>query len=158
MIRIICDIDDCLANFKEIWYNLGRPNLDFFNFNQLIPNKDLIRLINLAYNIGINVEIVTAREKNKILSTLEWLHLNNVRFSNLTFLKNKSLIDNPDQVLLIIEDDPFQIFNYLSIGISAENIFVPKYDYNKNIPGVNYFNNFNLSQLYDKILITNEHL
>lgn len=164
---IICDIDDVLNNFKNVFIPLKHNNLDLFinehGFRNLSPKINIINLLKIAHECSINIIIITARNgsNNKVVEdTIWWINKYNIPFDQIIFteekanyISNSKLIDEYN-ILFCIEDHPRHIIDYLKLGLKVfspymwHNQFLEYTDYK-----VNFYNQNDINQLLNSLLL-----
>lgn len=146
--RIILDFDDTLA------FHNNR------NFNDAIPNQDLINKTNALYDKGWQIDIFTARgslscktrEEARLkyeVDMIEWLRKNNVKYHTLSFDKPLAAYYVDDKSLTPLDFIDIDI-RELSGGLSGSDIYtdgklVHKQDKNAHLTKKWFDNSININ-------------
>lgn len=160
---IIVDIDDCIADFKQLFFEDLRINhglkvvkdiypsilysenllTDFISrekFLSLSPNWNIISTINELYKLGYDIILVTARPRSakSVNQTKKYNWLCKQTFYN--------------DILFCVEDNLKHISDYIGGGLRVLSPIIPDMDYSDFI----LEKNFSLYQDYNfEKLITN---
>lgn len=141
MKTVIFDIDGTLADLSHRIHHIEGDKKNWQAFHEDCPHDDpidtTIQVNNALYNAGHNIVLMTGREEQNRIATIEWCHKHSVKFHHLlmrktgnrqqdTIVKAKlyaSMIDaDMPSVLCVFEDRNRAVQMWRDLGITCYHV------------------------------------